>query len=70
MRLTTLEGDITVRRVAEGTALYQVPHQPQRTVALRRRPLTDLLTEELQRMDADDIFEAATSRLVADAEGR
>ena len=70
VRLTTLEGDITVRRVAEGTALYQVPHQPQRTVALRRRPLTDLLTEELQRMDADDIFEAATSRLVADAEGR
>lgn len=67
VRLTTTEGDITVRRVAEGTAHYQVPHQPQRTVALRRRPLTDLLTEELQRMDADDIFEAATMRLVADA---
>lgn len=70
VRLTTTEGDVTVRRVAEGTAIYQVPHQPQRTVALRRRPLTDLLTEELQRMDADDIFEAATRRLVADAEGR
>ncbi|MHA6525397.1 glucose-6-phosphate dehydrogenase assembly protein OpcA [Tessaracoccus sp. G1721] len=67
VRLTTTEGDITVRRVAEGTAQYQVPHQPQRTVALRRRPLTDLLTEELQRMDADDIFESATTRLVADA---
>lgn len=70
VRLTTTEGDVTVRRVAEGTAIYQVPHQPQRTVALRRRPLTDLLTEELQRMDADDIFEAATRRLVADAERR
>ena len=67
VRLTTTEGDITVRRVAEGTAQYQVPHQPQRTVALRRRPLTDLLTAELQRMDADDIFESATTRLVADA---
>lgn len=70
VRLTTSEGDVTVRRVAEGTAIYQVPHQPQRTVALRRRPLTDLLTEELQRMDADDIFEAAARRIVTDAEGR
>ncbi len=69
VRLFTDEGDITLRRVAEGTALYQVPHQPQRTVALRRRPLTDLLTEELQRVDADEVFEAVTRRLVADAEG-
>ena len=65
--LTTPDGDITVRRTHGGTAIYQVPGQPQRTVALRRRPLTDLLTEELQRMDADDIFEAATRRVVEDA---
>lgn len=66
--LTTDDGDITVRRSHGGVAVYQVPGQPQRTVALRRRPLTDLLTEELQRMDADDIFEAATRRIVQDAE--
>ncbi|NHB83925.1 hypothetical protein G7085_02510 [Tessaracoccus sp. HDW20] len=53
-----------------GSAVYQVPGQPERTVALRRRPLTDLLTEELRRMDADDIFELAASQIVSDAEGR
>jgi len=68
--LNTADGDITVRRIAEGSAVYQVPGQPERTVALRRRPLTDLLTEELRRMDADDIFELATSQVVADAAGR
>lgn len=67
--LTTDAGEITVRRIAEGTAIYQVPGQPERTVALRRRPMTDLLTEELRRMDPDDIFEAASDQIVADSEG-
>ena len=66
--LNTTGGDITVRRIAEGMAVYQVPGEPERTVALRRRPLTDLLTEELQSMDADDIFEAATLRVARDSE--
>ncbi|SHJ32518.1 glucose-6-phosphate dehydrogenase assembly protein OpcA [Tessaracoccus bendigoensis DSM 12906] len=65
--LSTTEGDISVRRFAEGRALYQVPGQPERTVALRRRPLTDLLTEELGRMDADDVFESAAAQVVTDA---
>lgn len=68
--LGTASGDITVRRVAEGSAIYQVPGQPERTVALRRRPLTDLLTEELRRLDADDIFEAAAEQIVRDSEGK
>lgn len=67
--MTTDAGEITVRRIAEGMAIYQVPGQPERTVALRRRPLTDLLTEELRRMDPDDIFEAASEQIVADSEG-
>ena len=29
------------------------------------RPLTDLLTEELQRLDADDVFESAINTIVA-----
>lgn len=66
--LNTPDGDIVLSRVREGTATYRVPGQPDRTVALRRRPLTDLITEELQRMDADDIFEAAAQRLVDEAE--
>ena len=68
--LNTTAGDITVRRVAEGTAVYQVPGEPERTVALRRRPLPDLLTEELQSMEADDVFEAATLRVARDSEAR
>ncbi|MDO5735560.1 MAG: glucose-6-phosphate dehydrogenase assembly protein OpcA [Propionibacteriaceae bacterium] len=65
VRLTTEEGDIVINRgQSDSIALYNVPGQPERKVALRRRPLTDLLTEELQRMDADDIFEAAVGRIV------
>ena len=59
-----------MRRVAEGSAIYQVPGQPERRVALRRRPLTDLLTEELRRLDADDVFEAAAEQIVAESEGK
>lgn len=69
VRLTTEEGDIVINRGAsDSIALYNVPGQPERKVALRRRPLTDLLTEELQRMDADDVFEAAVSRTLRDTE--
>ncbi len=65
VRLTTEDGDIVINRGnSDSIALYNVPGQPERKVALRRRPLTDLLTEELQRMDADDVFEAAVSRVV------
>lgn len=70
VRLTTDEGDIVINRgQSDSIALYNVPGQPERKVALRRRPLTDLLTEELQRMDADDVFEAAVSRIVKWGDG-
>ncbi|RMB59722.1 glucose-6-phosphate dehydrogenase assembly protein OpcA [Tessaracoccus antarcticus] len=65
VRLTTKTGDIVINRgQSDSIALYNVPGQPERKVALRRRPLTDLLTEELQRMDADDVFEAAVGRIL------
>ncbi len=65
VRLTTDDGDIVINRgQSDSIALYNVPGQPERKVALRRRPLTDLLTEELQRMDADDVFEAVVSRIL------
>ena len=40
-----------------------MPGQPERKVALKRRPLTELLTEELQRMDPDFVFESVVSRI-------
>lgn len=65
VRLTTDNGDIVISRgTSDSIALYNVPGQPERKVALLRRPLTDLLTEELQRMDADDVFESAVRRIV------
>ncbi|MDO5677459.1 MAG: glucose-6-phosphate dehydrogenase assembly protein OpcA [Propionibacteriaceae bacterium] len=66
--LNTEGGDIVLERVREGTAHYRVPGEPERSVALRRRLLTDLLTEELQRMDADDVFERVVGRVLRDAE--
>lgn len=65
VRLVTEDGDIVINRGnSDSIALYNVPGQPERKVALKRRPLTDLLTEELQRLDADDIFEAALARIL------
>lgn len=65
VRLSTADGDIVINRgSSDSIALYNVPGQPERKVALQRRPLTDLLTEELQRMDADDVFESAVRRIL------
>lgn len=64
VRLTTTSGDIVLHRPTDSTALYRVPGQPERKVALKRRPLTDLLTEELTRMGPDEVFEAACRHLL------
>lgn len=64
--LNTEAGDITLERPGNGTANYTVPGQPPRKVALRRRPLTDLLTEELERMDEDEVFEQTMGHLLAE----
>lgn len=62
--LVTASGTIEIDRGrSENIAHYKVPGEPERKVALKRRPLTDLLTEELQRLDPDFMFEAAVSRL-------
>ena len=52
-RLTTGQGDIIINRGRS------------ETIALKRRPLTELLMEELQRMDPDDIFESVVSRIAS-----
>lgn len=67
--LTTERGDIVLERPGDGTALYSSPGQPPRKVALRRRPLTDLLTEELERMDPDEVFEATLGHLLTQQDG-
>lgn len=54
--MTTAAGDIAITRADGKLASYTVPGQPKRLVALKRRSVADLMSEELRRMDADDVF--------------
>lgn len=56
VRMTTAAGDIAITRSDGLLASYAVPGQPERLVALKRRETTELITEELRRMDPDDVY--------------
>lgn len=66
VRLTTAAGDIAVTRGDGLLASYAVPGQPERLVALKRRTATELISEELRRMDADDVFDKTLHYLIRD----
>lgn len=61
--LTTRKGDITITRRDGREGLLTVPGQPDRPVALRRRTVPELLTEELRRLDPDDVYAATVRRM-------
>jgi glucose-6-phosphate dehydrogenase assembly protein OpcA len=63
VKLSTSEGDIVITRGDGRMAMLSRPGQPDRQVALTRRPKSELLAEELRRLDPDDIYEAAIRRL-------
>jgi len=63
VRMLTAAGDIAITRPDGLLASYTVPGQPERLVALKRREVSDLITEELRRMDADDVY-ASTVKLL------
>ena len=66
VRLHMEDGDIVLDRGRnDRIALYAVPGEPERKVALQRRGLTVLITEELERLDPDVAFEAAINTLAA-----
>lgn len=56
VRLTTADGDISISRGDGRVAAISLPGAPERSVALPRRPLTELLVEELRRLDADEVY--------------
>ncbi|WP_283132862.1 glucose-6-phosphate dehydrogenase assembly protein OpcA [Rhizohabitans arisaemae] len=64
VRLTLADGEVRISRRPH-TRLAQLtrPDQPERTVALARRPTADLLAEELRRLDPDEIYAVAVARL-------
>lgn len=68
IKLGTAAGDIAIERADGLMAAYTVPGQPRRLVALKRRGLPELITEELRRLDTDDIYNRACRVLVRRAE--
>ena len=64
VRMRTDDGDLAITRPDGLLATYTVPGQPERLVALKRRGVTDLISEELRRMDADSVFESVVKSLL------
>lgn len=54
--LDTADGTIRISRADARHARYEIPGQPTRRVALPRRSIDALLTEELRRLDHDEVF--------------
>lgn len=61
--LATTRGDISIVREDGTMAVFSAPGLPRRMVALRRRDVNALITEELRRMDHDVVFHATMARL-------
>lgn len=61
--LSTKQGDVSITRTDGRLATLSVPGQPDRPVALKRRDLDELLSEELRRLDPDDVYAATARRL-------
>ncbi|MDX6324584.1 MAG: hypothetical protein QOK15_938 [Nocardioidaceae bacterium] len=61
--LTVKRGEIRIRREDGREAVFTVPGQPDRPVALRRRSIPELLIEELRRLDPDDVYASTVQRL-------
>ena len=62
--LASASGEIAIVRTDGRLATLSSPGAPDRPVALKRRELDELLSEELRRLDPDDVYAAAVKRLV------
>jgi glucose-6-phosphate dehydrogenase assembly protein OpcA len=59
---TTADGDISLTRPDARTATLARPGQSERKVSLLRRETAELLTEELRRLDPDEVYAEALAR--------
>ncbi|MCX4777597.1 glucose-6-phosphate dehydrogenase assembly protein OpcA [Streptomyces sp. NBC_01264] len=59
VRLATQGGEIVLDRADGALATLCMPGQPDRAVALKRRDTSELLAEELRRLDPDNTYEAS-----------
>ncbi|MGZ4427862.1 MAG: glucose-6-phosphate dehydrogenase assembly protein OpcA [Nocardioidaceae bacterium] len=62
--LDTKRGDIVLTRTDGKLATLSSPGQPDRPVALKRRDMDELLSEELRRLDPDDVYAATIKKMV------
>lgn len=62
VRLNTVDGDIAVTRPDGRVATLARPGQPDRQAALHRRQTSELLAEELRRLDPDEVYADAVRR--------
>nr|WP_239161712.1 glucose-6-phosphate dehydrogenase assembly protein OpcA [Acrocarpospora phusangensis] len=60
-------GDLTITRSDARLATLSRPGQPDRRVALARRPTSELIAEELRRLDPDEIYASALKHLATSA---
>jgi glucose-6-phosphate dehydrogenase assembly protein OpcA len=61
--LETAEGPISITRPDGRLATYSSPGHPDRPIGLRRRQVSELLAEELRRLDEDNVYAAVARRL-------
>ena len=61
--LETAQGPITIARTDGRLAMYTSPGHPDRPIGLRRRPVHELLSEELRRLDEDNVFAAVAQAI-------
>ena len=66
--LQTGQGPIKISRSDGKLATFTSPGRPDRPVALKRRPLPELLAEELRHLDNDEVYAAVTKRVIVLAE--
>ena len=70
VELERRSGSVILHRPDGKTGTLTQPGQPDRRVALQRRPVADCLAEELRRLDPDEIYEQALGGLGKIIRGR
>jgi glucose-6-phosphate dehydrogenase assembly protein OpcA len=69
VRLGSARGELALTRPDGERATLSRPGQPDRRVALPRRPTVDLLAEELRRLDPDEVYAEALAAAFPSKEG-
>ena len=54
----TIEGELSITRADRINAILKRPHAPDASITLPRRDLATLLSEDLKRLDPDDVYGA------------